>query len=163
MDAAQVPPEKQRAGGMVLDMGPDWRAKTARHRCRVEWFQTSEPSGCEIAGNTTDAEAIGTVRRHLDIKNGLGEPRVARILGPDRRVLRQLDDTLMILAETKLIGRAQHAARGDATDHGFFEQCTGARNDGSGRGEHALHPGMGVWRTTHDLNLGLAGIDDANL
>ena len=69
----------------------------------------------------------------------------------------------MILAETQLIGRAQHAARGDAADHGFPQQGAGARNDGAGRRKHALHPGMGVGRAADDLDLRLAGVDEADL
>ena len=45
------------------------------------------PDGREIAGDAAHAEAVGAVRRHLDVEDGVAEPGIARILRPDRRVL----------------------------------------------------------------------------
>ena len=163
MDAANVPPEKQRASRAVLDIDADRRPEMPGNRGRIEWPQTSEAGGGEIAGDAADPEAVGTVRRHLDVEDGVAEADEARIGRADRRILRQFDDPFVIVAEAELVGRAQHAPRRDAADHGFLQHRAGARDDGAGGREDALHPGVGVRRPANHLNLPLPGIDDTDL
>ena len=97
--AADMAAEKQRAGRAVLDRDADRRAEAARDRGRVERLQTAEPGGGEIAGDAAHAEAIGAVRRHLDVDDRIAEPEQVGIAGADRRVRRQLDDAVMVVAE----------------------------------------------------------------
>ncbi len=125
-------------------------------------FSLAEPGRREIAGDAVDAEAIGAVRRHLDVDDGVAETDQIGVSGPDRRVRRRFDDAVMVVAKAELIGRAQHAARGDAADHAFLEQRAGARDDRAGRGEDALHAGARVGRAADHLHLFLAGVDHAD-
>ena len=81
-----MPPEKERTGGMVLDMDADRRAKGSRNRCRIERLQPPEPGGRQVAGDAAHAEAVGPVRRHLDIEDGVAETRIARIGHSERGV-----------------------------------------------------------------------------
>ena len=93
---------------------------------------------------------------------GVAEPDQVGVPGSDRRVRRRFDDAVMIVAEAELIGRAQHAARGDAADHAFLEHRAGARDDRAGRGEDAFHAGARVGRAADHLHLFLAGVDHAD-
>ena len=130
---------------------------------RIERLHAAEPGCREIAGDAAHAEAVGAVRRHLDVDDGVAEPDQIGVPGSDRRVRRRFDDAVMIVAEAELIGRAQHAARGDAADHAFLEHRAGARDDRAGRGEDALHAGARVGRAADHLHLFLAGVDHADL
>src|ERR1700760_4227794 len=111
MDATKVPAEKQRAGGAVLDIDADRRTEKPRDRAGIEGLQPPETGGDEIAGDAADAEAVGTVRRYLDVQDGVAEADEACKGRPYRRVLRQFDDPLVIVAEPQLIGRTQHSVR----------------------------------------------------
>ena len=68
----------------------------------------------------------------------------------------------MIVAEAQLVGRAQHAARGNPADDGFFQQGAGARDDGAGGCEYPLHPGVRIRRAADHLDLPIPGIHDAH-
>ena len=98
-EAADMAAEKQRTGFAVLDMDRDRRAEAALDGRRVERVQPPHAGRREIAGDAAHAEAIGAVRRHLDVENRIVETDEARIRGADRRVGRQFDDPGMILAE----------------------------------------------------------------
>ena len=78
--------------------------KTARNRPRIEWLQLPEPGRREVAGEAVHTEAVGAVRRHLDVEDGVAETGIARILRSQRSVLRQLDDPLVVIAQTELVG-----------------------------------------------------------
>src|SRR5215469_4094793 len=129
----------------------------------VEWLQSSDPGGGKVAGDAADTETVGPVRRHLDVEHSIAQTREARIARSNWRVLRQLDDPFVIIAEAKLVGRAQHAARSDVADHGLLQHSAGARNDGSRRRENAFHSGMRIGRATNHLNLSVSGFDKADL
>src|ERR1700730_8906505 len=103
-------------------MDADRRAKRARNRRRIERLQLTQPGGREVAGDAAHTEAVSAVRRHLDVEDRVAETGIARVPRSQRRILRQLDDPLVVVAETELIGRAQHAARGDAADYGLAQQ-----------------------------------------
>ena len=77
--AADVPAEKQRAGGQVLDMDRDRRAEAALDRGRVERLQPAQPGRREIARDAAHAEAIGAVRRHLQVDDRVVEAQQARV------------------------------------------------------------------------------------
>src|SRR5207248_1604081 len=130
MEPAKVPAEKERTGGTVFNRDAYRRPETPGDGSRVQGFQPPEPGGGEIAGNAANTEAVGSVRRHLDVEDGVAEADEARIGRPDRRVPGQFDDPLVIVAEAELVGRAQHAARGNPADDGFLQQGAGARDDG---------------------------------
>ncbi len=121
-----------------------------------------EPGCGKIARNAVDAEAVGTVRRYFDVDDRIAETEQIGISRADRRVLRRLDNAVMVVAEAELIGRAKHAARGDAADHAFLEHRASARDYYAGRGKDALHARAGVRGAANHLDLLLAGVDDAD-
>ena len=94
-----MPAEEQRAGGRVLDMDRDRRAEAAFDRGRIERLQPPQPGRREVARDAAHAEAIGAVRRHLQVDDGIVETQQARVARPDRRILGQFDDAGMVLAE----------------------------------------------------------------
>src|SRR5277367_2559714 len=81
-DAADVPAEKQRASRTVFDVDADRGTEMPADRGRVERLQPPQPGGGEIAGNPANAEAVGTVRRHLDVEDGVAETDELRIGRP---------------------------------------------------------------------------------
>ena len=60
------------------------------NRGRVERLQPAEPGRGEVAGDAAHAEAIGAVRRHLEVDDRVVEPDELGIAGADRRVRRQI-------------------------------------------------------------------------
>ena len=163
LEPPEMAAEKQRTGGTVLDRDADRGTETAGHRGRVQRLQPAEAGGGEIAGDAAHAEAIGAVWRHLDVDDRIAEPHEVGVLRPDRRVRRHLDNAVVVVAEAQLIGRAQHAARGDAADDAFLQHRAGARDDRPRGGKDAFHPGPRVGRAAHHLDLTFAGVDKTDL
>ncbi len=100
----------------------------ARDRLDVERAQPAEPGRREIAGDAVHAQAIGAVRRHLDVEHRIVEPHDLGEALADRRVRRQVDDALVVVRDAHLVGRAQHAVRGNAANDALFQHEAGARN-----------------------------------
>ena len=94
--------DKQRAGGAVFDMDGDRRAEAAFDRGRVERLELPDAGSGEVAGDAADAEAVGPVRRHLEVDDRVVEPQQRGIACADRRIRRQLDDAGMVLAQRQL-------------------------------------------------------------
>jgi hypothetical protein len=79
-----------------------------------------------------------------------------------RRILRQVDDALVIIGQLQLEGRDQHAATLDAADGADAEGDVLAWDEGAGGREYALHAGARVGRAAHHLHrFADAGIDHA--
>jgi tRNA-binding EMAP/Myf-like protein len=97
---------------------------------------------------------------------GLDDPVIEIAVTPnraDRRILRQVDDPVMILGELQFRRRAEHAVRFDAADHALAERDILAGNIGSGRREDALHAGARIGRAADDLHrLAGAGVHHAD-
>ncbi len=109
------------------------------------------------------AGAIAPVRRDRDVEDHTVQPRIVGIARADRRILGQIDNALMGIAEHQLALRAQHAVGVLAADIALRKREIGARNIGAGRGEHGLHAGPRIGRTAHDLDrIAIAGIDHAH-
>ena len=162
LQAADMAAEKQRAGGQVLEMDGDRRAEAALDRGRVERLELPHAGRGKVAGDAAHAEAIGPVRRHLEVDDRVVEPQQAGVPGADRRILRQFDDAGVILAQRQFGRRHQHAPRRDAADRAFAQHRAGFRDMHAGWAEHPLHPGPRVGGAAHHLHLGLAGVDDTD-
>ena len=65
----------------VLDMDRDRRAEAALDRRRVERLQPPDPGRREVAGDAAHPEAIGAVRRHLEVDDRVVEAEQARHSG----------------------------------------------------------------------------------
>ncbi len=113
----------------------------------------------EVAGDAVHAEAVGAVGGELDLDHRPFEAQGTGRGRPDFRVLRQLDDAVMLQAQPQLARGAEHAVAGDTADRGLLQHVARGRNDGADRGEDALHAGAGVGGTADDLEHALAGLD----
>jgi hypothetical protein len=118
--------------------------------------------GGEIARDAGDAGSVGTIRGHGDVDDRVVEPGKAGVGDADRRVLRKLDDPLVIVAERELRRRAQHAVRFDAADDALGEGHLLAGNIRADRRENALHARSRIGRAADDLHRAGAGFDDAD-
>ena len=120
------------------------------------------PGGREVAGDAGHAQAIGPVGRHLDVDQRIVEPHDLGEGRADGRVVGQLDDAVMILAQPHLALGAEHAVGFDAADHPGLELQPGAGNVAADRREDALHAGARIGRAADHLDLAAAGIDQAD-
>ena len=161
--------QAQREGGAEMRVG---RREIETHlgraiegavdRLRRRRLEGSEARRGEIARDAGDAGRVGAVRRQGDVDDRIVEPGEARVGDADRRVVRQLHDALVIVAELELGRRAQHAVRLDAADDALGEGDLLPGDVGPDRREHALHAGARVGRAAHDLHGLAAGVDHAD-
>ena len=126
-------PDRHRAGEAALDL---------RHRERL---QRADARRREVAGNAAHAHAVLAVGRDRHVEHRIVEPGIVGVGGADRRILGQLDDPVMIVAQLELARRAHHAARFDAADRRDLQRHVAARDIGAGRAEHAEHARRGHW------------------
>ncbi len=94
-----------------VEMDAGRAVEGARDRLRRQRLQDSEPRGGEVACDACDAGRVRAVRRHCDVDDRIVEPGPSRIGGANGRVIRQLDDPLVIVAELELRRRAEHSVR----------------------------------------------------
>ena len=142
---------------------PDQRAvEPPGHGRGVERLQPANSRSGQIPRDAVDAQRVLPVRRDGDFDDRIVQAEPVGKGLPDRRVVRQVDDALMLVGQAHLPLRAQHAVGILAADHALLQVQPGAGNMGAGRGEHALHAGACVGRAAHHLDLRLAGVDDAD-
>ena len=126
-------------------------------------LERAEAGGREVARDAVDAHAVRPVRgdRHVEHRRRtmvFGEGRA------DRCVARQLDDTIVVLAELELAGRTHHPVRFDPAHRGDLEHHAVHRHRGARQAEHADQPGPGIGRAADDLQrIALTGVDRQHL
>ena len=153
---------EMRVGGREVEMDRGRAVERALEGLGLRRLQRAEAGRGEVARDAGDARRVGAVRGQRDVDDGIVEPGEARVRRADRRVVGQLHDAVVVVAELELGGRAQHAVRLDAADDALGERDLLAGNIGPDRREHALHPGARVRRAADDLNRARAGFDDAD-
>ena len=139
------------------------QSKRAADRFRRRRPEGSEPRRREVAGDAGDAGRVGPVRRQRHVDHRIVKPGPTRVRDADRRVVGQLHDAVVIVAELELRRRAQHAVRLDAADDALGEGDLLPGNIGPDRREHALHSRAGVRRAADHLDRPGAGVDHADL
>src|SRR5581483_362646 len=87
------------AGRTRIDAPLDRALEATGDMLRREGLQGAETGRREIARDAAHAKAIGTVRRHLDLDDRVVELAIFDEAHADRRVIRQFDDAVMILAQ----------------------------------------------------------------
>ena len=163
LNAAHKPPGKHRASrlGLRRELQLDRNGVLEPAFDRLDRFlrKLAEARRGEIARDPAHAETIGAIRRDGDVEHHIVEAE--RFCGrtADAGLLRQLDDPGMLVGQFKLLLGDHHAARLDAADLRLGQRKVEAGHVSADRREHALHPGMGVRRATHDLQALLAGVD----
>ena len=125
-------------------------------------LQLADANRRQVARHAAHAQAIGAVGRDGNVDDGVVEAQHLRERLPDRRIRRQIDDALVLVAQAHLARRAQHALRRLPANAAFLEQQPGAGNGRADGREHALHAGARVGRPAHDLQRLLAGVDEAH-
>ena len=134
------------------------QAKLARDRFDGGIVELAHVGGGEVAGNAVHAGAIGPVRRQIDLDHRIVEAGPLRVIGADRSIVGQLDDAVVVVGDSQLEFRHQHAAALDAADGADRERHILAGDVGARRHEHAHHAGAGV-RCAADHLHRLAGAD----
>ena len=100
-----------RIGGREIEMDAGRAVEGAIVSLRRRRLQATNPGRRKIARNPRDARGVGAVRRHGDVDDGIVEPGPARVRNANGRVIRELDDPFVIVAEFEFRRRAQHAVR----------------------------------------------------
>ena len=112
----------------------------------------------QIARDASHTHAVLPVRRYADIENRIVKPSPIGIDLADRRIARQFNDAIIIVAKLKLGNRAHHAVRFDAAyrrdlkHHAIGWHCRARRT------EYAEHPGARIRCTADDLQRFAASI-----
>ncbi len=114
--------------------------------------------GGEVARHAFDAHGVGPVRRDREIEHDVVEPEDLAHVGAERRVGRQREDAVVVVAETELARRAQHAFGDDPADLAAFDLEVAGQHRADARERHD-HPGLDVRRAAHDPQLTVAEID----
>ncbi len=102
-EARVVGGEIERDGGRAVEASGD-----GRRRLRLQRPQARRG---EVARDSRDARRVGAVGREIDVDDGIVEAGVGRIGPPDRRVVGQVDDAVVIVGQLQFGGRTQHAVR----------------------------------------------------
>ena len=152
-----------RVGGREVE--PDLRraVEGAVEGLGLRRLQRPEPGRREVARDAGDAGRVGTVRGQRDVDDRVVEPGPACVGDADGRVVRQLHDAVVVVAELELGRRAQHAVRLDAADDALGEGDLLAGDIGPDRREHALHARSRAFGAPHTTWTGPgAGLDHAD-
>src|SRR5690606_38226645 len=95
----------------------------------VEGLEIADARGGEIARDTAHAGAVAPIGRQPDLDDRIVEAEDAGEGRTERRVGGQLDDALMLLGETQLAFRDEHAVALDAADGGLAQFDAGSGDD----------------------------------
>ena len=107
--------------------------------------------GTHLARKARDREAVGTVRRDLQVQHRVGELRIVRERHAHGRVLRQDPDALVIGAQAQLAARAAHAGARHAAQLRLLDLEIAGQHRAHGSHRH-LDAGCNVRRAAHDLH-----------
>ncbi len=128
-----------------------------------ERLERAEAGRREVARDAAHTHAVLPVGRDRHFVERVVEARPRGIAVADRRVLGQLNDAVMVLAQQQLAERAHHAVRFDATDRGDLERHVGPRNPGARAAEDADETRARVGRAAHHLHRPVPRIDRQHL
>ncbi len=160
--AADGPPEHPgaRLGPRDLPLQP--ALERGRDRCGAPRLQRAHAGGGEVAGDAANGERVAPVGRYADLDDRVVEPGPCDVGGADRRVVRQLDDAGVVLAQAHLAIGEQHSGTLHATDFSDLERNAGAGDEAAGGGEYTLHAGTRVGGAAHHRGDAVARIDLAD-
>ena len=136
-------PVAQLADGAAEDpgagLGPvDLPARAAAERGRrpargCHGFSVPMPAAARSRAMPRTAEAVAAVRRDADLDHRIVEPGPLRIGHADRRILGQVDDAGVVVAEAHLARGQQHAGAAHAADLADLQRDAGAGDEAAGR------------------------------
>ncbi len=160
-DAAHRAAQHPRTGFGKLVTPGDGAGAGSGDSARRKFDQRAEPGGGKVARHAAYRQRIAAIGGDADFDHRIVQPGPMGIGGADRRIFRQLDDAVMILAEPELACGDQHAFGFDAADFAHLQGDAGARHVGAGRRKYHFQPGARIRRTAHHGKLGVAGIHAA--
>ena len=129
----------QASAQSICQRGPPRNSR--RHLLGRPRLQRADARRGEIARNAAHGKAIAAVRCHADIDHRVVEPGPVRVGHADRRIVRKIDYTGMVLAQSHFACGEQHPRAAHAADFSDFQRGAGAWDEAAGCGEHALHAG----------------------
>ena len=114
-------------------------AKAAGTGAGAKGFKRPEPRRRQVARHAAHGQRVAPVRRDADLDHRIVEPRPGGVGRPERRILRQVHDARVVVAEPHLARGKQHPLARHAAYLALLERDPGARDEGARQGEHALH------------------------
>ena len=105
----------------------------------VQRAQCPKASCGKVTCDAANAHAILTVGGDADINDGIVQTSPIGIDCPHRRVGREFDDAIMIVAQFQLRNRTHHAVGFDASDRRNLQHHAICGNDCAGWAEYAKH------------------------
>ena len=164
--AADHPPNEQRAGigglGIEVETHADRAFENAGNRIDRTGFQAADAGCREVARNAENTEAVAAIGGDRDIDDRIVEPGKRREGRADRRVVGELDNAFVLVADAHLALRAQHAESGNAANRALFQGYAGARDGRADWRENAFHARPRIRRAAHHVEHLAAGIDLAD-
>ena len=148
------------SGQSICQRGPPRNAGAILAGCHG--FSVPMPAAARSRAMPRTREAVAAVRRDADIDHRIVEAGPLRVRHADRRILRQVEDAGVVVAETHLALGQQHARAAHAADLADLQRDAGAGDERAGRGEHALHAGARIRRAADHAHRVAAGIDRAH-
>ena len=121
----------QASGQSICQRGPP--SERRRDLGRLPRLQRADAGGGQVARDAADREAVAAVRRDADIDHRIVEPGPLRVGHADRRILGQIDDAGVVVAEAHLACGQQHAGTAHAADFADLQRDAGARDEAAGR------------------------------
>ncbi len=126
-------------------------------------LERPDAGGGKIAGDAVHAGGVRTVRRQVDLDDGIVEMGPFGIARAERCIGRQVENAVVIVRDLQLERRHQHAAAFDAANGADAERDVLTRNERARRREHADHAGPRIGRAAHDLHRRTGpGVDHAD-
>ena len=162
-EAPHDPAEESRTALRVLRRDRHRALEAALDFRHVERLELAHARGGEVAGNAAHAHAVLAVGGDGDIEDDVVELRPFGIGHTDRRVVGQVDNALMLIAQLQLADRAHHASRFDAANRRDLQSQVAAWHVSPRRPEDSQHAGPCIGRAAHDLHRPVTGIDAEHL
>ena len=152
-------------GAAVRIVGAHIRSRSrARDLLHDDGIERSQARRRQVAGDAAHAHAILPVGRDRHVDQRIVEPGPVRIDLTDRRVGREFDDAVMVVAQLQLACRTHHAVGFDAADRGLLEHHAVGWHHRAFQTEDADQARAGIGRAAHDLQgLAVAMIDGQHL
>ena len=138
------------AGARIGDLPAQRRGIAGLDLRLGERLEATEAGGGQVARDALHAERVAAVRRDADLDDRVVEPGILHVALAERRVLRQVDDAGVVVAEAHLARREHHRLRRHAADLALLQRDAGAGDEGAGQREHALHAGPRIGRAADD-------------
>ena len=126
----------QRNGKAIIDRG--------RHRIRRRPAGGKPVDRPDLARDPGDREAIAAIRGQAQLEDGVVKPQKLEDIRPRGRVRIELDDPVVLVAESELAHREQHSLRRRPPDLGAPD-LDAARDPGAGAGRAPPASRPGHW------------------